>query len=181
MKRFALYIALAFSSQAWCAQASAQHTPGQMIELCGNVFDFTNKDTMVFAHIKLFTGDEYITGTVADFNGAYLMRFCSNKVKTDSLVVEAEGLGCLKTRIVIKAATDKTLDIYLPLDPTYVNSPQARELYLRELHAEGPFCGTDEQQRLHEENPLFRHCDGRIESFQRLVETNARMEEWVRL
>lgn len=180
MKRFALHIALALSSQAWFIQASAQYTLGYMIELRGNVFDITNKDTMVFARIKLLSGDEYITGSVTDFDGAYLMRFCSNRVKTDSLVIEAEGFGCLKTRIVIKAATDNTLDIYLPLDPTFVNSPQARELYLRERYADGPFCGTDEQQRLYDENPLFRHCDGRIESFQRLVETNARMEEWER-
>jgi len=181
MKRFALHIALALSSQAWCAQDSAQYTPGHMIELRGNVFDITNKDTMVFARIKLFTGDELITGSVVDFNGAYRMRFCSNKVKTDSLVIEAEGLGCLKTRMVIKAATDNTLYIYLPLDPTYVNSPQAREQYLRELQAGGSYCGTDEHQRLYDDNPLFRHCDGRIESFQRLMETNARMEEWDRL
>jgi hypothetical protein len=181
MKRFALHIALALSSQAWCVKASAQYTPGHMIELRGNVFDITNKDTMVFARIKLFSGGEYITGSVADFNGTYLMRFCSNKVKTDSLVIEAEGLGCLKTRMVIKAGTDKTLDIYLPLDPAYVNSPQAKERYLSGRDTGVAYCGTDEQQRLYDANPLFRHCDGRIESFQRLVETNARMEEWDRL
>jgi hypothetical protein len=176
-----LHIALALASQAWCVQASAQYTPGHMIALSGHVFDATNRDTMVFARIKLFSGDEYITGSVTDFNGAFRLRFCSNKVKSDSLVIEAEGLGCLKTRFLLTAMADTALDILLPLDPAFDNSPQARERYLSGRDTGIPFCGTEEQHLLYEENPRFRHCDGRIESFHRLIKTNARLEEWERL
>ena len=83
------------------------------------------------------------------------MRICSNKVNNDSLVIEAESLGCLKARIAFKATADTTLDILLPLDPTFVNSPQAREQYLREPLAYKAFCGAEEHQRLYEENPMF--------------------------
>ncbi|MFZ1691746.1 MAG: hypothetical protein WAT74_01000 [Flavobacteriales bacterium] len=87
----------------------------------------------------------------------------------------------MKTRIVFMATADTTLDILLPLDPAFVNSPQAMEQYLREPFTDLPFCGTVEIQRLYDENPLFRHCDGRVESFHRLMETNARMDEWEEL
>ena len=161
----------------FCGQNNA-FVPGQMLELRGQVLDAESKAPLVISRLTL-VADSVVGETVTDFDGNYKFRFCSNKAKGDSVILQVESLGYPMRSILVKAGTDLSLIIYLKADSTFQLTEQTKQHYF-DSHLL-PTCGFEKYQRDHEANPMFRHCDGRIESFRRLEELNERMEEWERL
>ncbi len=175
-------IALVLFSLTSFGQDSVTYVPGHIVEIHGLVLDATNDDTLVFSKLTLSASDAIVGESVADFDGGFHFRFCSNKARVDSLVLQVEELGYLKKRMSLVAETNPSLTVHLDPDTAFQITEEAKQEYLDSLHTDRPSsCGTAQYECDYKANPLFRHCDGRIESFIRLVELNERMGEWERL
>jgi hypothetical protein len=152
-----------------------------MMEIRGLVLDTMNGYTLALSKVKLFASDTLVEESLADFDGKYRFRFCSNRIKTDSLILEAEVLGYHVRSFAVRAETNLSIDIHLEIDPTVKITEQSRKEYLDSIYRNSRSCGTEEFSRDYENDPMFRHCDGRIEPFRKLIERNERMEEWKKL
>ena len=177
-----LFIAAILVSQIICGQNTSAYTAGQLIEISGQVLDAKTQDTLVFAKLELLASNIVIEESIADFDGNYSLRFCSNKVKSDSLILQVQELGYLSQRMELQIRTELFLTVYLEEDSMFQSTDNARQQYLASLHQDQPTsCGTAQYECDYEANAMHRHCDGRIESFRRLRELNEKMGEWEKL
>lgn len=159
------------------AQSGAALPPGHMRSLSGQILDGTTKDTLALAGITLRSANGPFAAGRTDFDGNFRFRFCSNRLPGKSLTMEFEELGYHSRVIQFDLASDTVITVLLVRDPMFVPTEENRKAYLDRFRTDQPpICGTDRFEC--KNNQLWRHCDGRIDTYQHLIERGEHLEEW---
>jgi len=156
-----------------CCFSQSDYVAGQIYKIEGLCTDNNNHEKLPMLFVEIYSNNELISIGTSDFDGKFLCKFCSNKLKDDSITIKFTGKEYQQKTYNFKILSDTLIHINLSADPKKEWTKERLFEYTRTFISE---CGTDEISKEYELNELYRHCDGRIKNFREIkIES---LNEW---
>lgn len=178
-----IIIALLHNLPLYC-QNNEQFESGKIYKIYGQITNEKTKDTLIFANLEFMdTDNRRIKATKSDFDGMYLISFCSNKIKNDTLLIKTTKAFYKEQKIYYKIDSDTVINISMTLDKDRVYTEKELERLKKGI---GFFeCGVEDNYLVDEmayqkNETIYRHyCSGLKKRYRSLIDENADFSEWI--
>ena len=152
--------------------------PGQMVKISIITIDKKTHDTIPLVLVEIFHKNERILSGHTDIDGKLIIKICSNKLSKDSLTFKTTAIGYKQTTVNQNIRFDSTNVLFMNKGSLKEMTARKKQEYQDSFITE---CGTDEVNRLYLENAKYRHCDGRILTYQQIQDNHENIFGWERI
>jgi len=182
MKINIILIALLYNLSSY-SQINEQFKPGKIHTIYGQVTDKTTKDTLTSVRLEFMDKDyKRINATLSDFDGMYLISFCSNKLSKDTILIKATKAFYKQQEYYYKINSDTIINFNMTSNKNKIYTKEELERFER-----GYFeCGVLYEDYIVNETEYelnkttYRHyCSGEEKKYKSLIDANKDMSEWI--